>query len=210
LSRGLGEAPGFDAVVRAFDASAVGHACSSSRRAPDPLVAGRLRSRFPPRLLTDMTLRWFGLSACTANPEGRPPSLAQHGPCWRPSTSSSRSFQDTPPSARSAASRRSQDVFENNGLHRSGVPVASDQSLDRIGRQRVADPSREARQGEFTGHAAQRPRLAWRASPARSAISSAWAMLGGIVSGWANPRRTSSALTKTPVLVTHTYASVRP
>ena len=24
-------------------------------------------------------LRWFGLSACTARPEGQPPSLAQHG-----------------------------------------------------------------------------------------------------------------------------------
>jgi len=46
---------------------------------PDPLIAGLLRSRFPPRLLTGMTLRWFGISACTANPEGLPPSLAQHG-----------------------------------------------------------------------------------------------------------------------------------
>jgi len=29
------------------------------------------------------SLRWFGLSACTASPEGHPPSLAQHGLCWR-------------------------------------------------------------------------------------------------------------------------------
>ena len=72
------------------------HTCSSSRRLPDPLVAGLLRSRFPPRLLTGMTLRRFGISACTANPEGLPPSPAQHGSCWRSSTSSSRSFQDTP------------------------------------------------------------------------------------------------------------------
>ena len=28
------------------------------------------------------SFRWFGLSACTASPEGRPPSLAQHGSCW--------------------------------------------------------------------------------------------------------------------------------
>jgi len=41
------------------------------------------------------SLRWFGISACTATPEDLPPSLAQHGSCWRPSTSSSRSFQDT-------------------------------------------------------------------------------------------------------------------
>lgn len=39
------------------------------------------RSRFPPRLFTDMTLQCFGISACTANPEDLPPSLAQHGSC---------------------------------------------------------------------------------------------------------------------------------
>ena len=47
------------------------------------------RSRFPPRLFTGMTLRWFGISACTANPEGLPPSLARHGSWCRSSTSSS-------------------------------------------------------------------------------------------------------------------------
>src|SRR5467141_1156686 len=62
-----------------FDASAVAYTCSSSRGTPGPLVAGLFRSRFPPRLLTGMTLRRFGLPACTANPEGLPPSLAQHG-----------------------------------------------------------------------------------------------------------------------------------
>jgi hypothetical protein len=40
-------------------------------------------------------LRWFGLSACTANPEGQPPSLAQHASCWRSPTSSPLHFQDT-------------------------------------------------------------------------------------------------------------------
>jgi hypothetical protein len=87
--------PGFDAIIGSFDASAVVHSHSSSRRVPDPLVAGLFHSRFPPRLLTGMTLRRFGLSACTANPEGLPPSLAQHGSCWRSSTSSSLPFQDT-------------------------------------------------------------------------------------------------------------------
>ena len=71
--------PGSDATVQSLDASAVVHTRSSSRRTPDPLTAGLLRSRFSPRLLTDMTLRWFGSPACTANPEGQPPSLAQHG-----------------------------------------------------------------------------------------------------------------------------------
>ena len=51
-------------------ASAEVHTCSSSRRSPRPLKSGLFRSRFPPRLLTGMTLRRFGLSACTANPEG--------------------------------------------------------------------------------------------------------------------------------------------
>jgi len=87
--------PGFDVNVVLHDASAVVYTCSSSRRSPDPLVASLLRSRFPPRLLTDMTLRWFGISACSANPEGLPPSLAQHGSCWRSSTSSPLPFQDT-------------------------------------------------------------------------------------------------------------------
>jgi hypothetical protein len=41
------------------------------------------------------SLRWFGISACTATPEGPPPSLAQHASCWRASTSSSLRFQDT-------------------------------------------------------------------------------------------------------------------
>jgi putative transposase len=42
-----------------------------------------------------MTLRWFEISACTANSEGLPPSLAQHGSYRRPSTSTSLPFQDT-------------------------------------------------------------------------------------------------------------------
>src|SRR5713226_152958 len=59
--------------------------CSSSRRSPDPLVAGLLPQRSPRGLLTARSLRWFGLSACTANPEGRPPSLAQQASSWRSS-----------------------------------------------------------------------------------------------------------------------------
>ena len=35
------------------------------------------------------SLRWFGISACTATPQDLPPSLAQHGSCRRSSTSSS-------------------------------------------------------------------------------------------------------------------------
>ena len=44
--------PGFDAIVPPIDASAVVHTRSSSRRPPDPLTAGLLPQRSPPRLLT--------------------------------------------------------------------------------------------------------------------------------------------------------------
>ncbi len=103
-------APGFGADSSHFGASAVVQPCSSSRRSPDPLVAGLLRSRFPPRLLTGMTLRWFGLPACSASPEGLPPSLAQRVSSWRSSTSSPLHFQDTQPCMRFSRTRLT-DVF---------------------------------------------------------------------------------------------------
>jgi len=86
---GIPTTPGFGAIVLRFDASAVVQPCSSSRCSPDPLIASLLRSRFPPRLLTGMTLRWFEFSACSANPEDLPPSPAQHASCWGSSTSPS-------------------------------------------------------------------------------------------------------------------------
>ena len=51
---------GFDATVRTLDASAVIHTCSSSRRSPDPLVAGLLPQRSPPRLLTSAACGGLG------------------------------------------------------------------------------------------------------------------------------------------------------
>ncbi len=42
------------------------------------------------------SLRWFGISACTATPEDLPPSQIEHVSFWRSSTSSSLHFQDTP------------------------------------------------------------------------------------------------------------------
>ena len=78
--------PGFDAIVPPIDASAVVHTRSSSRRTPDPLTAGLFATLTTPAL-NRRSLRWFGLPACTANPEDLPPSLAQHGSCRRPSTS---------------------------------------------------------------------------------------------------------------------------
>jgi len=64
----------------------VAHLTRSCRAFPGTLTTTALYRR---------SFRWFGLSACTASPEGRPPSLAQHGSCWWPSTSPPLSFQDT-------------------------------------------------------------------------------------------------------------------
>ena len=72
-----------------FDASAVVHTCSSSHRTPAPLTTRRQPQRSPPPALDRRSLRWFGISACTATPEDLPPSLAQHGSCRRSSTPSS-------------------------------------------------------------------------------------------------------------------------
>ena len=55
LSRRYPQPPVSMPSFYAFDASAVVHTRSSSRRIPDPLTAGLFRSRFPPRLLTGMT-----------------------------------------------------------------------------------------------------------------------------------------------------------
>ena len=46
--------------------------------------------------LNRRSLRWFGISACTATPEDLPPSQIEHVSVRRSSTSSSLHFQDTP------------------------------------------------------------------------------------------------------------------
>ena len=52
LSRGPGPILGFGAVLKVFDASAVVHTRSSSRRSPDPVLPGLFPKRSPRRLLT--------------------------------------------------------------------------------------------------------------------------------------------------------------
>src|ERR1700704_5456305 len=52
--------PSFDAVSASFDASAVVRSCSSSRRTPDPLVAGLLPQRSPRGLLTNAACGGLG------------------------------------------------------------------------------------------------------------------------------------------------------
>ena len=81
--------PGFDAIVVSFRCVSSGshmfvfssHTCPAHREtSPAALTTPALDRR---------SLRWFGISACTATPEDLPPSLAQHGSCRRSSTSSS-------------------------------------------------------------------------------------------------------------------------
>ena len=81
--------PGFDAIVVSFRCVSSGshmfvfssHTCpANSETSPAALTTPALDRR---------SLRWFGVSACTATPEDLPPSLAQHGSCRRSSTSSS-------------------------------------------------------------------------------------------------------------------------
>jgi hypothetical protein len=77
------------------------------------LVAYLTRSRraFSATLTTSAldrrSLRWFGIPACTANPEDLPPSQIEHVLLWRSSTSSSLHFQDTPPPGSHGSRRES-------------------------------------------------------------------------------------------------------
>src|SRR5215813_13151052 len=84
---GAMRSPGFDAIVPPIDASAVVHTRSSSRRPPDPLTAGLFPQRSPPRLLTGAACGGLGSPPARRTRRAKPPSLAQHGSCRRPSTS---------------------------------------------------------------------------------------------------------------------------
>jgi hypothetical protein len=58
-----------------------------------PATCGTSTATLTTPALNRRSLRWFGISACTANPEGPPPSLVQHASCWRSSTSSPLHFR---------------------------------------------------------------------------------------------------------------------
>jgi hypothetical protein len=58
-----------------------------------PATRGTSTATLTTPALNRRSLRWFGISACTANPEGPPPSLVQHASCWRSSTSSPLHFR---------------------------------------------------------------------------------------------------------------------
>ncbi len=70
--------PRFRCHHQHFDASAVVHTRSPSRRTPALLLAGLFAATLTTPALDRRSLRWFGISACTANPKGRPSSPAQH------------------------------------------------------------------------------------------------------------------------------------
>ena len=95
LSRDTPHVPVSMPPCKCFDASAVVHTCSSPSSPTCPAVDGTFTATLTTPALDRRSLRWFGISACTATPEGPPPSLAQHASCWRASTSSSLYFQDT-------------------------------------------------------------------------------------------------------------------
>src|SRR6266704_3093962 len=90
-------------MVPPIDASAVVHTRSSSRRPPDPLTAGLLPQRSPPRLLTGAACGGLGSPPALASPEGQTSITGTAR--FVPATFyiASLPFQDTPPTGGCAA-----------------------------------------------------------------------------------------------------------
>ena len=85
--------PSFDAIVISFRCVSSGsHMFVFSSHTP-PRYSETSPAALTTPALDRRSLRWFGISACTATPEDLPPSLAQHGSCRRSSTSSSLPFR---------------------------------------------------------------------------------------------------------------------
>src|SRR6266705_2038711 len=105
---GVRRSPGFDAIVPPIDASAVVHTRSSSRRPPDPLTAGLLPQRSPPRLLTGAACGGLGSPPALASPEGQTSITGTAR--FVPATFyiASLPFQDTPPNGGSGAAALSE------------------------------------------------------------------------------------------------------
>src|SRR6476620_836729 len=87
--------PGFDAIVLFFRCVSSGSHTFVFSSPTRPADSGPTTATLTTPALDRRSLRWFGCSACTAHPEGRPPSPAQHVSLQRSSTSSSLNFQDT-------------------------------------------------------------------------------------------------------------------
>ena len=113
------------------------------------------------------SLRWFGISACTATPEDLPPSLAQHGSCRRSSTSSSSLPFRTHVGAHNsvvgadqgflAPSWNQESVRDSGHEHSASAPIAAGQRPRPSFRHPQADSEHEE-SGSAGIVAGQRPR----------------------------------------------------
>ena len=85
--------PSFDAIVISFRCVSSGSHMFVFSSHTRPATSETSPATLTTPALDRRSLRWFGISACTATPEDLPPSLAQHGSCQRSSTSSSLPFR---------------------------------------------------------------------------------------------------------------------
>ena len=85
--------PSFDAIVVSFRCVSSGSHMFVFSSHTCPAHSETSTAALTTPALDRRSLRWFGISACTATPEDPPPSLAQHGSCRRSSTSSSLPFR---------------------------------------------------------------------------------------------------------------------
>ena len=81
--------PSFDAIVVSFRCVSSGSHMFVFSSHTRPANSETSTAALTTPALDRRSLRWFGISACTATPQDLPPSLAQHGSCRRSSTSSS-------------------------------------------------------------------------------------------------------------------------
>ena len=85
--------PSFDAIVISFRCVSSGSHMFVFSSHTRPANSETSTAALTTPALDRRSLRWFGISACTATPQDLPPSLAQHGSCRRSSTSSSLPFR---------------------------------------------------------------------------------------------------------------------
>ena len=85
--------PSFDAIVISFRCVSSGSHMFVFSSHTRPANSETSPAALTTPALDRRSLRWFGISACTATPQDLPPSLAQHGSCRRSSTSSSLPFR---------------------------------------------------------------------------------------------------------------------
>ena len=85
--------PSFDAIAVSFRCVSSGSHIFVFSSHTHPANSETSTATLTTPALNRRSLRWFGISACTATPQDPPPSLAQHRSCRRSSTSSSLPFR---------------------------------------------------------------------------------------------------------------------